>query len=287
VSIHDEAKIDCHTHLFDPVRFPYRADTPYAPAGQEVATFEQFNRVLDAHGVQHALLVGPTSGYRTDNRCLLDALARGAGRLRGIAVVEHTTDLNTLMALRDQGVVGVAFNPALEGVAVLNDAEGLFERLAEAGLFAQVQASGAQWAELLPWLERTSAALLIDHCGRPDLQAGLEQPGFQALLSLARGERPVAVKLSGMQKFASIDHLEEQAGPYIHALLAAFGAQACVWGSDWPFIRERSRVDYGPLLSLAERLLPASDVRHQVLWETPRRLFGFQAKDRSSDGWQL
>lgn len=275
MSIHDEAKIDCHTHLFDPERFPYRADTPYAPAGQEVATFEQFNRVLDAHGVQHALLVGPTSGYRSDNRCLLDALARGAGRFRGIAVVDHDTDLATLAALRDQGVVGIAFNPALEGVAVLEDAQGLFERLAELGLFAQVQACGEQWVELLPWLERSSPALLIDHCGRPEQAAGLDQAGFQALLSLADRDRPVAVKLSGLQKFAAIDHLEEQAGPYVQALLAAFGPRACLWGSDWPFIRERSRVDYGPLLTLAERLMPEAEIRHQVLWETPRRLFGF------------
>lgn len=136
MSIHDDAKIDCHTHLFDPARFPYRADTPYAPAG-------------------------------------------------------------------------------------------------------------------------------------------LDQAGFQALLSLARRDGRVAVKLSGLQKFASIDHLQEQAGPYVQALLTAFGARACVWGSDWPFRRERSRVDYGPLLALAERLMPQAEVRHQVLWQTPQRLFGF------------
>ena len=42
MNIFDEAKIDCHNHLFDPARFPYHPDAPYAPSGQEVATQAQF-----------------------------------------------------------------------------------------------------------------------------------------------------------------------------------------------------------------------------------------------------
>ena len=30
-AIFEEPKIDCHVHVFDPARFPYRADTHYAP----------------------------------------------------------------------------------------------------------------------------------------------------------------------------------------------------------------------------------------------------------------
>ena len=64
MNIFDEPKIDCHNHLFDPARFPYHPDAPYAPVGQEVAPLEQFNQVMDAYGVRHALLVGPNSGQR-------------------------------------------------------------------------------------------------------------------------------------------------------------------------------------------------------------------------------
>jgi predicted TIM-barrel fold metal-dependent hydrolase len=274
LSIYDEPKIDCHNHLFDPARFAYRADTIYAPAGQEVAPLEQFARVMDAYGVQHALLVGPTSGYRTDNRCLLHALALGQGRFKGIAVVDHDIGLAELAALKEQGVVGIAFNPALEGVAIMRKAAGLFGRLAELDLFAQIQVQGNQLLELKGLIESTAPRLLIDHCGRPEVRAGLGQPGFQALLELA-GSGRAWVKISGMQKFADHDHLDEQAGAYVHALLQAFGPDACVWGSDWPFIREQSRVDYGPLLKLAERLMPDCGVRRKVMWDTPRRLFGF------------
>ncbi|WDY55665.1 amidohydrolase family protein [Pseudomonas sp. PSKL.D1] len=274
MSIFDEPKIDCHNHLFDPVRFPYHPDAPYAPAGQEVGTLEQFNAVMDAYGVQHALLVGPNSGYHTDNRCLLHALASGQGRFKGVAVVEHGISLDQLAALREQGVVGVTFNPALYGVGSLDGAKPLFGKLAELAMFAQIQVREGQLVDVLPLVERCPAQVLIDHCGRPDAAAGVQQAGFQALLGLARHGR-VCVKLSGMQKFAAADALHEQSHAFVSALINAFGPQACVWGSDWPFIRQPSRVDYGPLLKLAERLMPDPEVRRAIMWDTPRRLFGF------------
>jgi predicted TIM-barrel fold metal-dependent hydrolase len=274
VNIFDEPKIDCHNHLFDPARFAYHPDAPYAPSGQEVATLEQFNRVMEAYGVQHALLVAPNSGYHTDNRCLLHALAVGQGRFKGVAVVDPGITLDALAALQAQGVVGVAFNPALYGVASLDAVDGLFGKLAELDLFAQVQVCEDQLLALRGLLQRTSARLLIDHCGRPDVRAGVQQPGFQALLQLA-GSGRASVKLSGMQKFAAADALLAQSSAYVHALIEAFGPDACVWGSDWPFIRQRARVDYGPLLKLAERLMPDAQLRRKVMWDTPRRLFGF------------
>ncbi|MEO7161153.1 MAG: hypothetical protein ABJA84_06570 [Polaromonas sp.] len=57
-------------------------------------------QVLDAHGVQNALIVGPNSGYGLDNRCLLDALARGAGRYQGVAVVRNDASRGELQALQ-------------------------------------------------------------------------------------------------------------------------------------------------------------------------------------------
>ncbi|VVN70994.1 amidohydrolase family protein [Pseudomonas fluorescens] len=273
-NIYDEPKIDCHNHVFDPVRFPYRANTIYRPSAQEVGTVQQFTRVMDAYGVRHALLVGPTSGYRTDNRYLLEALATGEGRFKGIAVVDDDIDIRELAALKEQGVVGVAFNPANEGLGVMSGVHRLFGQLAELDLFAQIQVQQDQLVELTDLLDRSRARLLIDHCGRPSALDGVGQPGFKRLLTLADSGR-ASVKLSGMQKFGNMDTLYEDTQVYVQALLSAFGAHACVWGSDWPFLREQARVDYGPLLKLAERFMPDPDVRRQVMWETPVKLFGF------------
>lgn len=275
MSIYDEPKIDCHNHLFDPANFPYLANTLYRPAGQEVGTLNQFNRVLDAYGVQHALLVQPTSGYRADNRLLLSALASGEGRYKGVVVVDHDITLEALAAYQAKGVMGVAFNPATEGLTVMAGAEALLPKLAELGMFAQIQTVGDQLVQLLELIDQSDVRLLIDHCGRPDIAHGLYQPGFQALLRLAERGR-ATVKISGMQKFAPMDSVFEDTLAYVQALLEAFGPDACVWGSDWPFLRMQQRVDYGPLLKLAEQFMPNADVRRRVMWDTPRRLFGFR-----------
>lgn len=277
MSVFDEDKIDCHCHIFDPVRFPYRDDTAYRPAQQEIGTAAQFVHVMDAYGVRHALLVGPTSGYRTDNRCLVDALETYQERFRGIAVVDNDISRGELLALRRAGVVGVAFNPAMEGVELVRDAGALFALLADLGMFAQIQVCGDQLVALAPWLAQQEAQLLIDHGGRPDIDAGVAQPGFQALLRLADSGR-ASVKLSGWQKYSRNAYPYEDAWPYAHALLGAFGPQCCVWGSDWPFLRAPERLDYGPLLTLFEQIVPDAETRHQIQWETPRRLFGFDAQ---------
>jgi predicted TIM-barrel fold metal-dependent hydrolase len=275
MNIFDEDKIDCHNHIFDPARFPYRADTVYFPSAQEIGTAKQFARVMDACGVRHALLVGPTSGYRTDNRCMLDAIAWGKGRFRGIAVVDNTVSRADLLSMKDAGVVGVAFNPAMEGVNVMSDAGALFDLLTEFEMFAQIQVTGTQLIELAPLIERTCTHLLIDHCGRPDPAAGIQQPGFQALLRLADSGRAI-VKLSGLQKFSQQGHPYDDAQVFALELLRVFGSQQCVWGSDWPFLRSAERMDYAPLLALFASVVADQQVRRQILWDTPRRLFGFE-----------
>jgi shikimate dehydrogenase len=63
-------KIDSHCHVLDPARFPYHPDVSYRPAGQEMGTLD-FKELMDCYAVHHALLVGPNSGYATDNACSL------------------------------------------------------------------------------------------------------------------------------------------------------------------------------------------------------------------------
>lgn len=274
MSVFAEAKIDCHAHVFDPERFPYQPDNFYHPAGQELGTPAQFIRLLDAYGVGHALLVQPNSGYGADNRCLLDTLARGGGRLKGVAIAANDASRDELAELKAQGIVGIAFNPALLGTAYYADAAPLLRHLADLDLFAQIQVQGGQLPELLPLLADSGARLLFDHCGRPDIAAGIAQPAFQALLELGRQGR-AAVKISGYGKFSALPFPHQDSWPYIQALVEAFTPAACVWGSDWPFLRAPQRVDYGALLGLVEQLFPDAAVRRQLLWETPRRLFGF------------
>ncbi len=274
MTVFDEPKIDGHCHLLDPERHPYVPDAAYRPAGQELGTLAQYRQVMDAYGIRHALLVGPNSGYGLDNRCLLDAVEQGGGLFKGIAVAPPDLAPAALAELQARGIVGLAFNAALLGTAHYLQAGALLRELARRDLLLSLQVEGDQLVELQPMLERSGVRVLVDHCGRPAAGRGLDQPGFRALLALARSGR-VAVKLSGFQKFSTQPPPHEDTAPYVKALLQAYGLQACLWASDWPFLRAPQRIDVGPLLRGVERLLPDPADRRRLFWETPRRWLGF------------
>jgi len=272
--LYDRPKIDCHCHVFDPDAFPYAPDTPYAPAGGEIATADYFGAVMDAYGVRHALLVGPNSGYGLDNRCMLDAIARGAGRFKGIAVLDLDCGHDELQELKARGVVGAAFNVAMLGLDFYARADALFERLAALDLLVQVQVQHDDMVTLAPRLRGCDARILVDHHGRPDLSQGLAGAGFAAVLALA-GTGRAYVKLSGHDKFSQLPYPFADTEPYTRELFQAYGASHCLWASDWPHLRARQRLDYGTTLSLfAQRVTDPAD-QQAILWDTPRRLFGF------------
>lgn len=269
-----EPKIDGHCHVFDPQNYPYPADAKYRPSGQEIGTEGQFRALGDAYNVRRALLVGPNSGYGEDNSYLLDVIARGGGRYKGVAVVDNDASPERLAELKGRGIVGIAINATYHGVDYYRGIAPLIRRLEALDMFLQLQAEGDQWLDLLPLIENSDVKLLIDHCGRPRADLGLDQPGFAALLALGRAGRG-AIKLSGVQKISLGRYPYEDAWPFVHALAGAFGMERCLWGSDWPFLRAPERLDYGPLATLIERLFPEPAARRQLFWETSARLFGF------------
>ena len=274
MNIFEEPKIDCHAHVIDPANFPYGKDIAYKPTGQEVGTTAQFAEVMESHGVRHALLVQPNSGYGIDNSCMLDAIEKGEGRFKGIAIVDLDADATTLKGLRSRGVVGVAVNPTFHGNDYYRQADGLIKRLADLDMFLDLQVENDQFLMFAPWIERIPVKVLIDHTGRPTPPAGLDQPAFAAILRLAKTGR-VNVKISGYLKFAKQPYPFEDCWPFVRAVVDAFTLDRCMWASDWPFLRASERQDYGPLVQLAGRLFPDADDRRKLFWDTPNRLFNF------------
>jgi predicted TIM-barrel fold metal-dependent hydrolase len=274
MSIFQEPKIDGHVHVLDPANFPFGKDIDYKPSGQEIGTPRQLAAVMQTYGVTHALLVQPNSGYGPDNSCMLDAIARGGGRFKGIAIIDFDADLVALRGLQAQGIVGAAFNPTFHGIDYYKRSAKLIEKLAELDMFLQLQCEHDQLAMFVPWIEAMPVRVLIDHCGRPTMADGLTQPGFQALLRLARTGR-VHVKLSGYAKFSKLSYPFKDSWPYVRAIVDAFTLDHCLWASDWPFLRSAQRQDYGPLMELAGLLFPDPAERRKLFCDTPRRLFGF------------
>ena len=267
--------VDSHCHVFDTARFPYSPEAAYRPPEHEAGTAEQFIAVLDAHRLSHALLVNPTSGYGYDNGCMLAAIRAARGRFKGIARVRPGAADRSLAELQGAGVIGLRLDLISDGVESLRDPRipRLLGQVREMGWLVQVQCERDQLHEAASALREARVPLLFDHCGRPDAERGVDQPGFRALLDFGRDGH--YVKLSGPFRFHNAFSPDARIEPFVAALLETFTPRRCVWGSDWPFLRMAVRMDYGPVLANLERWIPDSAARRQVLWETPARLFGF------------
>jgi predicted TIM-barrel fold metal-dependent hydrolase len=147
--------------------------------------------------------------------------------------------------------------------------------LRNANWILQIQCEKNLLIDVMPFIEKNNLRVVIDHCGRPDPAVGLSQPGFRQLITLADLDR-VFVKLSGPFRFSRQGYPYKDTDIFVKEILKAYTPDRCVWGSDWPFMNMKERVDYGPTLAHLERWVPDIKDRHKILSETPARLFGFR-----------
>jgi predicted TIM-barrel fold metal-dependent hydrolase len=269
-------RVDCHAHVYDLAAHAIQPSSGFDTLPCEIGTPDQFNLVLDAHGFTHALLVNPLGGYGTDNSCLLSVLQKHKGRFKGVVVLEHGTTEKAFDEMTDAGVIGLRFNLNFPSSPALNarEAPRTLDLARERGWFVQVHYEGDSFFDALPILINLKQRLVIDHCGRPDITAGLRQPAFQALLNLGRYTDAI-IKLSGAFRFSTFGFPFQDVDPFVEALIDAFTLERCVWGSDWPFIRAKQRMDHASVLAALARWIPNAEDQEKVLSRNPQRLFGF------------
>ncbi|WP_413184091.1 amidohydrolase family protein [Paraburkholderia sacchari] len=117
------------------------------------------------------------------------------------------------------------------------------------------------------FLERHRALrVVIDHGAKPPIREGTEgAPGFDAwshaIARLARFPQ-VYCKVSGLATEAAPDWSDATLSPWVEHLLASFGAQRLMWGSDWPVLNLNG--DYERWHASAQRLFAQLDERERA-----------------------
>src|SRR5690606_11837763 len=96
-------------------------------------------------------------------------------------------------------------------------------------------------------LEATGVRVVVDHMGMIDTPAGIEDPGFRAILKAVDRGR-TWLKLSGAFRYKS----PENACAAARALVSAAGWNRLMWGSDWPFVGYMGKVTYRDTLRYLE-----------------------------------
>jgi 2-pyrone-4,6-dicarboxylate lactonase len=277
---------DAHAHVFGPFhRFPPSTHSVYA---LPEAPFEVYAATLVQLGMARGVLT-QSAPYGTDPAALLDALRRGAGSLRGVAMAEAEAADATLAEMQAAGVRGLRFvemrapggarYPGCVGVEALR---ALAPRMRELGWHAQLWASAAEHAALLPGLLGLGVPIVLDHMGCPDAARGTADPAFQALLGHLRDGR-VWVKLTVCRvSRAKPDYPDARP---LHDALVAANPDRLLWGSDWPYVRMGDPTpDAGRLLDLFQAWVGDAELARRILVDNPAALYGFTGSEGRREG---
>jgi predicted TIM-barrel fold metal-dependent hydrolase len=266
---------DAHCHIFGPAaRFPFSPDRAYTP---DDAGIDDFERLQTRLGLSRAVFV-QASCHGTDNRAMLDALHRGAGRYAGVAMVDETFTDDDLADLHRAGVRGTRFNfvAHLGGAPDLPAMGRIVERVARLGWHIVLHFDAQDLPTYAELLDRLPCPFVIDHMARVDATAGLDQAPFVALLELLRDER-CWVKISGAERLTADGHPPyDDVVPIARALIAA-APDRVLWGTDWPHPNVRHLPDDRGLVDLLADFAPDEATRHRILVENPERLYDFSA----------
>jgi L-fuconolactonase len=100
--------------------------------------------------------------------------------------------------------------------------------------------------------ELDDAAFVLDHGAKPPIAAGRPEPWSALVGELARMPN-VACKLSGLVTEAGPDWTPARIAPYADRLLACFGPERLMFGSDWPVCTLAAT--YTEVVGLAHELL--------------------------------
>lgn len=265
--------IDAHAHVFSR-DLQLIGARRYSP--EYDATLDQYLEHLQTHGLSHGVLVQP-SFLGTDNSYLLAALKQAPQQLRGVVVLEPGISRSTLNDMAQLGVVGVRLNLIGKALPDFRDGawQGFFRDIADLDWHVELHREIRDLPGLILQLTPFGVKLVIDHLGRPDANAGLDQPGFGELLE-AGSKGSIWIKVSGIYRLGGTPQQNiDFARRALPLLEKSVGLHQLVWGSDWPHTQHEQSIDFATAVDQLQALELSAQASAALLVQAPRRLFGF------------
>lgn len=229
--------VDAHPHIYSPDRkkYPTIAD-PWEPG--EPAAAEDLKKRMDAMGVDKAVFIQTSTFYGHDNRYIMDSSKANADWGCGVITLDPD-DASHLDVLED-----AVTNYNVRGMRGTTDSVNrisspnvyrLWTNAMELGI--PVNCMVMDDLDRLPEIERIAQDLgdlkiVIDHC----FMLNTRQKTEETLLALER----LAKQSNIYAKLTSGTHGSSRVYPHVdmhdplNRVIAAFGPERCVWGSNFP-----------------------------------------------------
>lgn len=239
----DFAIVDAHVHLYDldEVAIGWLAGAPKINRSHGLAEFDAARGPVAVERLVF-VEVAVDAGRQLDEARWAQRIARGDARLG--AIVAHAPVES-----------GAAVEPALEALAALPAVRGVrrliqtepdpsvvlapdfldgVRRLARHGFSFDICVKHWQMAYAIELARRCpEVSFVLDHIGKPDIRHGLREPWWSEIAAMARLPN-VVCKVSGVVTEADPSNWTPEAiRPWVERTLEVFGADRCMFGSDW------------------------------------------------------
>lgn len=251
-------KVDAHHHLWTILRGDYGWLTPALGPIYRDFTMDDISPLLDATGIDRTIVVKAADTVRETEFLL--SQAEGTERVAGVVGwidMQAPDAIATLDRLAEHPKF-CGIRPMIQGISDDNwilhsQLDPVFDRLTQLGLTFDALVLPRHLRPLLTRLRRNpDLRCVIDHGAKPDLAGGNIADWRDDIAHLA-AETTCLCKLSGLLTEAGDQPTLDRIRPAFDHLLASFGPERLMFGSDWPVLNLAA--DYASWVAMVEELL--------------------------------
>ena len=274
--------IDTHQHLIyrDKVGYGWTKDIPALATGD--FTQADYDRLTDGSGIAGTVFIEvgvDDADYQTEAR-FVAGLVGTRGLLGQIASIRPETDAgfdDWLAECRHLKVVGFRriLHESPDRLSQTDTFRRNLRKIGAAGYPFDINVLARQHAVAVALVRACpDQTYVLDHCGVPDIAGDGFAPWAAGITALA-GLPQVVVKLSGIAAYCRPGTASVAVfAPYVDHLLATFGPDRMLWGSDWPVVNLGMAL---PDWIVASRALIgglSADEQFAIAQGTARRVYG-------------
>jgi predicted TIM-barrel fold metal-dependent hydrolase len=270
--------IDCHAHVYsdDPARYPTRPAPLRPPPGE--GTAEHLREVSRAAGVSAVRAIQTLTYYGFDNRYLCDTTKANPDWVSGVVTLDPDNPESPALLkryVRESGVGSLRSLPSeAQHTFAAPGVRALWRTAAEEGITIDLFLMRPELAPSAAKLLGEFPQLTVGFCHCMDLRPGPKlAENLQTVLSLARFPN-----LHPKVDFVATGTEEPYPCADLHdaclAIIRAYGAERCLWGSCYPNGLWTPRVSYTEHIRIFTEALPlTAEERRLILGENARRIW--------------
>jgi predicted TIM-barrel fold metal-dependent hydrolase len=228
--------IDTHAHIYSEDEKKYRPiETPYRPPSGS-GSVSHLKRLARENGVKGVCIVQTSTFYRWDNRFICDTAVAEPSWTAGVCTLDpddaHSPGQIQHYAQK-YGIRAMRSIPGHDGKMDSSGVAALWKACGEAGLTVNVLCNRDNTAAVARMFEKfRQQPIVIDHC--LNLKAGPDlKPILADMLRLAKYSNSHA-KLTFLATGTSEQYPFRDMHEPCRQIIAAFGPERCIWGSDFP-----------------------------------------------------